>query len=118
PPLPAGAAFGSAVPSQGACSNNAGTVICNLGTLAGAAGASITLVVTPGAAGVITNRATVSRGEADANAANNAAAVTAAVILPSLTITDATVTEPAVGTTQAVFNVLLNPAASNTVTVQ
>ena len=38
-------------------------VTCNFGTLAGTAGASVTIVVNPMAAGTITNQATVVRND-------------------------------------------------------
>ncbi|MGH9802450.1 MAG: carboxypeptidase regulatory-like domain-containing protein, partial [Blastocatellia bacterium] len=71
--LPAGISFVSATTSQGSCSNNAGTVTCNLGNLAVRASATITLTVSPAAAGSITNTASVKANEPDSNTANNQA---------------------------------------------
>src|SRR4029077_8451558 len=53
--LPGGVAFVSASPTQGSCGLPGGTVTCNLGGLATAAGASVTILVTPTAAGTLTN---------------------------------------------------------------
>ena len=67
--LPAGATFVSATPSQGSCSGTT-TVTCNLGTMANAATATITLIVRPAAAGPLSNTATVA-SPADLNLGNN-----------------------------------------------
>ena len=48
--LPAGVAFVSATASQGTATQSGGTVTANLGNLAAGASATVTLVVTPGAA--------------------------------------------------------------------
>ena len=71
--LPPGVTFTSATPS-GACTNAAGTVTCALGTLAGGAGATATIVVSPTAAGTLTTTATVVANEVDPVPANNASA--------------------------------------------
>ncbi|GIK40830.1 MAG: hypothetical protein BroJett011_46630 [Chloroflexota bacterium] len=71
--LPASVSFGSATSSQGSCSGTT-LVTCNLGTLAGGATATITIVVTPTVEGVvITNQAEVTATEPDPNLANNTA---------------------------------------------
>ena len=71
--LPAGINFVSAASSQGSCSNNAGTVTCNVGSLAAKATATITLTVSASAAGSITNMASVKANESDSNLTNNQA---------------------------------------------
>jgi len=68
--LPASVAFVSSTPSQGSCSGTS-TVTCALGGIANGANATVTIVVTPGTAGTISNTATVSATETDSNAANN-----------------------------------------------
>ena len=68
--LPAGSTFNSATPSQGSCSGTT-TVTCNLGTLANAASATISLQITPTAAGPFSNTATVTNANGDGNAGNN-----------------------------------------------
>jgi uncharacterized repeat protein (TIGR01451 family) len=71
--LPTGVEFGSVGPSQGACSESAGTVICALGSLASGATAAVTIVVTPTMAGPLTNTATVGGDPHDPDDANNRA---------------------------------------------
>ncbi len=76
--LPAGVAFGSATATQGNC-NGTGPVNCNLGTLAAGNSAIVTIVVTPGAPGEITNVATVSASESDFDSSNNTANATTVI---------------------------------------
>ena len=64
----------SATPSQGTCtvvSSLFHEVRCDLGSLAAAADATATIVVTPVADGTITNTATVASSVSDPNGANN-----------------------------------------------
>jgi len=69
--LPAGLQFVSATPSQGSCSGTT-TITCNLGTLASAASATVTLSVRVIAtSGSVANSATVAATESDPNAGNN-----------------------------------------------
>lgn len=68
--LPAGVELVSATPSQGTCS---GSVTCELGALAADGSAQIGIVVRPGAAGTITNVATVSSATRDPSTTNNRA---------------------------------------------
>ncbi len=77
--LPAGVTFQSASPSQGTCSEAAGTVTCELGALAASSSATVQLAVRPGSAGEITNNATVSGAEHDPSQANNSDAETTQV---------------------------------------
>jgi uncharacterized repeat protein (TIGR01451 family) len=80
--LPAGVTFVSATPSQGSCSQSAGTVTCMLGPLAGGASATIAIVVTvtPAAACPLTDTATVSGAEPDPVAGNNSATAETACV--------------------------------------
>jgi uncharacterized repeat protein (TIGR01451 family) len=73
--LPAGVTFVSATPSQGACSQAAGTVTCTLGPLAVGASAAIPIVVTVDATALspLSDTATVTGVETDPLAANNSA---------------------------------------------
>jgi uncharacterized repeat protein (TIGR01451 family) len=57
--LPAGTSLGTVTTSQGSCSGSP-MLLCNLGSLAPGASATITIVVTPSQAGTITDRAWVS----------------------------------------------------------
>jgi uncharacterized repeat protein (TIGR01451 family) len=69
--LPPSVSFESAVPSQGSCMQAAGTVTCDLGDLADDATASVTIQVTPNVTGTITNQASVSGDQNDANPGDN-----------------------------------------------
>src|SRR6185503_5813904 len=77
--LPAGPTYDSATPSQGSCSQAAGTVTCSLGTLANGASASVVIKVRPTATGTIANQATISSALADPHSANNTASATTTV---------------------------------------
>ncbi|MFL5737671.1 MAG: hypothetical protein ACJ76P_10065 [Actinomycetota bacterium] len=70
-PLPGGVSYSSATPSQGSCSQAAGTVTCSLGTVSASGTASISIVVTAGASGPLSNTATVSSDVSDPSNANN-----------------------------------------------
>jgi uncharacterized repeat protein (TIGR01451 family) len=73
--LPPGVTFVAATPSQGACSEAAGTVTCTLGSLAVGASATIQIVVTVDATALspLSDTATVTGVETDPVAANNSA---------------------------------------------
>jgi hypothetical protein len=60
----------SATPSQGSCQGSA-TVTCSLGQLAAGASATVQLVATPTASGLLENRATVSAVTRDADGSDN-----------------------------------------------
>ena len=75
-PLPAGITYVSATPSQGTCSQAAGTVTCPLGTIASGANATVSVVVTPTTDGTLTNTASVSSATTDPNGGNNGASET------------------------------------------
>jgi uncharacterized repeat protein (TIGR01451 family) len=76
--LPAGVTFVSASPSQGSCSGS-GPVDCSLGSIANGGSATVTIVVKTGAAGTITNKATVSAPLTDPKAENNSATASTSV---------------------------------------
>ena len=74
--LPPGVSFVTATVSpisQGSCNEAAGTVTCNFNPFDPGAGANVTIVVTPGAPGTITNAANVVADQPDPNPANNSA---------------------------------------------
>ena len=81
--LPAGTTYVSATPSAGSCSGTL-TVTCTLGTLANGATATVALMVTVNGASPITNSASVTATETDANPANNTAAATIDPSAPSI----------------------------------
>jgi uncharacterized repeat protein (TIGR01451 family) len=71
-PLPSQVGFVSATASSGTCTQAAGTVTCNLGTLLEGTTASVTITVKADRAGTATNVATVSTTTpGEMNAANN-----------------------------------------------
>jgi uncharacterized repeat protein (TIGR01451 family) len=79
--IPAGVTFISATPNQGSpCTLAGNTVACNLGSLANGISASVTIKVTPTAAGVINNTARVTGNPADPNPANNTITIPTTVI--------------------------------------
>src|SRR5258708_38141665 len=86
-PLPPGVNYVSASCTVGSIANVAGTVTCHLGNLLPGATASATIVVSPSAAGVVTNVVSLATGSSDTNAANNSATslVTAANPAPIIT---------------------------------
>jgi uncharacterized repeat protein (TIGR01451 family) len=71
--LPAGMQFVSATASQGSCGFSAGTVTCQLGTMANGATATMAVNVVPFQDGGITNTVTVSASQSDPVPKNNTA---------------------------------------------
>ncbi|MBI2928089.1 MAG: DUF11 domain-containing protein, partial [Verrucomicrobia bacterium] len=117
-PLPAGVRFESATLSQGSHTVAGNTVTCNVGTLAAGAEATITLVVTVTQSGTVTNRVTVTRGEPDAEPANNSGtAITAVSSPPAISIFDQTFEEKDTGTLNRALIVGLSAPSTETVTV-
>ena len=84
-PLSADVVFVSATSSQGTCARSGGgsrdgLLTCALGTINAAASATVTIVVSPRAAGTLTNTATVQANTPDPNTANNTATATTTVV--------------------------------------
>jgi len=77
--LPEGVTFVSASSSQGSCMETSGVVTCNLGSLGSGASASVTVLVTPGVTGSITNYARVTSTSTDPNPADNEAVAVSTV---------------------------------------
>jgi uncharacterized repeat protein (TIGR01451 family) len=77
--LPNGMSFVSAGPSQGSCSGTS-TIICSLGGLNNGVTATLAITVSLNSAGTISNTATVSSPQPDANIANNTSTATVSVI--------------------------------------
>ena len=100
--LPAGVTLVSASLSQGNIVTNATSVIGNLGTLAVATNATVTLIVRPTAAVIpqgtntvsLTNSANVAANEADVNLGNNAVSVVSTVNRPVADLTLAQTVAP------------------------
>ncbi|MDX1582793.1 MAG: IPTL-CTERM sorting domain-containing protein [Thermoanaerobaculia bacterium] len=71
--LPSTVTFDSATPSQGSCSVSGQTVTCDIGSLGSGGTATVTIRVTPGSQGTITNNVNVSGNEDDTDLSNNSA---------------------------------------------
>jgi uncharacterized repeat protein (TIGR01451 family) len=80
--VPSEAAFVSALPSQGTCTNQEGILICDLGALADSAHATIGVTLQAVFPGTMTNTAFVHRGEPDASESNNVARLLTRVTNP------------------------------------
>ena len=77
--LPAGVTFVSASASIGSCGGTT-TVTCVLGTVANGANVSVSIVVTPTAAGLLSNTATITASGTDPDTSNNSSTSTTTVI--------------------------------------
>lgn len=77
--LPDGAEFVSATPSQGSCSPSSSDVVCELGDMASAATATVTVVVRVTRPGTAVNVAYVTSQMLDENSSNNQAQATTEV---------------------------------------
>jgi hypothetical protein len=71
--LPPSVSYVSATPTQGTCSEAAGTVTCNLGDVADGDFAQITIKVIPAVSGVIVNQASVDAAQDDPDPSDNSA---------------------------------------------
>ncbi len=117
--MAAAAEFVSSATSQGACSLDAGAVVCDLGQLPGGGAATIALTIRAISPFAVTNIVAIRRGEPDNYLLNNIATTITIAGLPQLLIADATVSEP-LGNSPAtmIFNVRLTPSNSAPVSVQ
>jgi uncharacterized repeat protein (TIGR01451 family) len=77
--LPPGVTFQSSNPGAPICSHASGSVTCDLGNLRNLDSTSVTIVVIPTTAGVITNMAEVRANEPDPDPADNMATATTQV---------------------------------------
>jgi len=79
--LPEGATYVSATASQGSCSQAAGVVTCNLGSLAASASATVSVLARTSAANVpsMTNTAAVDGAEQDGTSSNDRSSETTTV---------------------------------------
>jgi uncharacterized repeat protein (TIGR01451 family) len=80
--LPSGVQFVSATPSQGTCSGGP-ALVCDLGTLASGAGATVVVVVRLETSAPVVNSASVRGNEPDPNPSNDSST---AVVAPSSAI--------------------------------
>lgn len=93
--LPATVNFVSATASQGACSQNGGVVICQLGPIGSNQVATISLVSLPTELGALTNGAAATGDALDLAPADNVASATAVVVVNAdLAIGVTTLTTP------------------------
>jgi uncharacterized repeat protein (TIGR01451 family) len=74
--LPAGSIFVSANASQGSFSQSGGTLTCNFGVVPPRGIVTLTVIVLPTSAGVVTSTATVVSDQPDFDASNNVASFT------------------------------------------
>jgi uncharacterized repeat protein (TIGR01451 family) len=81
--LPPSAVFVSATASQGTAVQSGGTVVGSLGNLSVGATATMTVVVTPTAAGLISSSAAVASSQVDPDSGNNSVTVVSHVNPPS-----------------------------------
>ncbi len=105
--LPSGLTFVSAVPSQGSpCTEPAGTVTCDLGTVPAGGTATVTINVTvnPSTSGTVTNTATVASTTPDPDLSNNKDTLVTPVtpVPPPLVSADVSITK--IGAPNPVFN--------------
>jgi len=107
--LPGGVNFVSSTPSVPL---SGGMLVFNLGNLPAGGAAGISIVVTPQAVGSYTNTATVASSTTDPNSTSLAVAV-----VPSVSISDGSVTEGNSGTLNAVFSLRLSERSSVPVSV-
>jgi uncharacterized repeat protein (TIGR01451 family) len=77
--LPAGVTRGAVTTTQGSCGGT-DPVGCNLGGIASGAQATVTVTITPMAAGTITNQASVEANKTDPNAGNNSVSTETTVV--------------------------------------
>ena len=88
-PLPPGVSVLTISPSQGSATNVGATVMCNVGTLAPGASASVTLTAVASVPGVLTNVVTASASQTELSPANNTASVVTTVNAPAPALTAA-----------------------------
>jgi uncharacterized repeat protein (TIGR01451 family) len=83
--LPSAVTLISATPSTGSCTGTS-TIVCDLGSLANGASATVIIVVGTTAIGSLTNTASVSLAETDTDPSNNVEQEHTAVTLPDLAV--------------------------------
>jgi len=103
--------------TQGGCVNEGRIVRCDLGAIPGGTGATIQVQTVPNSPGPTASQVSVSRGEADANSANNVISVATLVTQPAIAIADVAVLERDSGTNDVTFLLTLTPSSTNTVQV-
>ncbi|HEY6167873.1 MAG TPA: SBBP repeat-containing protein [Verrucomicrobiae bacterium] len=107
-PLPAAVTLVSVTNTLGSCTTNGGVVVCNFSNMANGALATVTIVVIPRVAGLLTNAASVTAFELDTASANNSS---------NLVTTVTPVSDLALGQTAAPEPVLAGNTLSYTFSV-
>lgn len=82
-PLPTAVTFVSVTSSTGTCSEAGGSVTCQLGTMANAATATVTILTVAGTPGIFSNTATVAADQTDSVPANNSSTQTETISAPT-----------------------------------
>jgi uncharacterized repeat protein (TIGR01451 family) len=81
--LPSSLTYLSTTSTVGTCSEAGGTVTCQLGTMADAATATISILTIPEQSGIISNTATVTADQTDPNPSNNSSTWNETVTAPT-----------------------------------
>jgi len=118
--LPADIDLASVTASIGTCDVNAGTVVCDLGTLTSGQSAAIDLTVVPRVPGSLTNITRIVRGEPEAHPENNAATNIITATVPRILVEDVSTREGSSGADRGtnVFTVQLNTTSALPVSVR
>jgi uncharacterized repeat protein (TIGR01451 family) len=118
--LPANVNFISATPSQGSCALNAGTVVCDIGSMSSGQSVMIDIAMMPFAVGNMTNIASVVRAAAEDHLENNAVTNIVPVALTAVVFSDPSALEGDTVATRGtnVFTVSLNATSPVPVSVQ
>ena len=122
--LPAGVTYGLATATQGSCAETAGTVTCDLGSIADGASATITLIVNATTAGVMDNTASVSSDVPDPDPSDDddsaSTTVTAAPVVADLEVVKTASSDPVYVGDELTYTIVvtnLGPDAADDVTV-
>ena len=99
--LPVRGVFVSAVSSQGACSNDSGRVLCDLGALTPGGSATVAVTAIFDRAGTVTTFARVAAPGIDVNPANDSATQTTAIVTPAAAFVNDTTLSVGDATTEA-----------------
>jgi uncharacterized repeat protein (TIGR01451 family) len=81
--LPSVMTYLASTTTTGTCSEAGGSVTCQLGTIANAGTATITITVVAGTPGVVSNTATVTADQIDPTPANNSSTQTETIVAPT-----------------------------------
>jgi uncharacterized repeat protein (TIGR01451 family) len=109
--------FVSATPTHGTCSESAGTVTCNLGTIANGGDESVDIKVRRSTPGVISNQAEVTSNAHDPDSLNNAdSADTTVDPAANLSLTKTDSPDPVLANEQLAYSLAVNNAGPQAAT--